>query len=139
VIGDSTLYWIARTFRSRVQHQLDAALANDKVSRAMEVIGSTAGALLVLGRYVPGMRFVVNASLGLAGHPYPDFLRWSAIGGVLWSIYICTVAYAVGTVLADTPIAAIAVSALASSVAVAVLFFILYRRLRRRPASATAG
>jgi membrane-associated protein len=136
VIGDSTLYWIARLFRPRVQHQLDAALANDKVAKAMEVIGSTAGALLVLGRYVPGMRFVVNASLGLAGHPYPDFLRWSAVGGVLWSIYICTVAYAVGTVLADTPIAAIAVSAVASSVAVAVLFFILYRRLRRREPSA---
>jgi membrane-associated protein len=139
VLGDSALYWIARLFRSRVQRQLDAALANDKVGRAMEVIGSTAGALLVLGRYVPGMRFVVNASLGLAGHPYPNFLRWSAIGGVLWSIYICTVAYAVGTVLVDTPVAAIVVSAVASSVAVAVLFLILYRRLRQRRGSAAAG
>ena len=139
VLGDSALYWIARLFRPRVQRQLDAALANDKVGRAMEVIGSTAGALLVLGRYVPGMRFVVNASLGLAGHPYPNFLRWSAVGGVLWSIYICTVAYVVGTALVDTPVAAIVVSALASSVAVAVLFFILYRRLRQRRASAAAG
>jgi membrane protein DedA with SNARE-associated domain len=104
----------------------------------MDLIGSTAGALLVLGRYVPGMRFVVNASLGLAGHPYPDFLRWSAVGGVLWSIYICTVAYAVGTVLADTPVAAIAVSAVASSLAVAVLFLILYRRVRQQRSSAAA-
>jgi membrane protein DedA with SNARE-associated domain len=138
VLGDSALYWIAHFFRSRVQHQLDAALSNDKVARAMDLIGSTAGALLVLGRYVPGMRFVVNASLGLAGHPYPDFLRWSAVGGVLWSIYICTVAYAVGTVLADTPVAAIAVSAVASSLAVAVLFLILYRRVRQQRSSAAA-
>ena len=139
VLGDSALYWIARLFRSRVQGQLDAALANDKVAKAMEVIGSTAGALLVFGRYVPGMRFVVNASLGLAAHPYRDFVRWSAVGGVLWSIYICTVAYVVGTALVDSPVAAIVVSALASSVFVVIVFIILARRLRQRRASEAAG
>jgi len=131
VLGDSALYWIAHLFRFRVQTQLNAALANDKVARAMEVIGSTAGALLVFGRYVPGMRFVVNASLGLAGHPYRDFVRWSAVGGTLWSIYICSVAYVVGTALVDTPVVAVVISALASSVFVVIVFVILARRIRR--------
>ena len=140
VLGDSALYWITRRTRARVQDQLAAAMANDKVATAMEVIGSSAGALLVFGRYVPGLRFVVNASLGLEGHPYRDFLRWSAVGGVAWSIYICGVAYAVGTVLVDVPFAAIVVSALASSVAVAVVFVIVARRVRRiRGRRPTAG
>jgi membrane-associated protein len=132
VLGDSALYWLAHLARSRVQTKLDALLAHEKVASAMDLIGSTAGALLVFGRYVPGMRFVVNASLGLAGHPYRDFVRWSAVGGTLWSIYICTVAYMVGTALVDSPVASIVVSAVASSVAVAVGFVILARRIRRR-------
>jgi membrane-associated protein len=140
VLGDSALYWIAHLARARVQTQLATAMANDKVATAMGVIGSSPGALLVFGRYVPGLRFVVNASLGLAGHPYGEFVRWSAVGGVAWSIYICGVAYAVGTALVDAPFAAIIVSALASSVAVAVVFVIVARRVRRlRRASANGG
>ena len=131
VLGDSALYWIAHLSGRRVQTQLDAAMANEKVAMAMNVIGSSGGALLVFGRYVPGLRFVVNASLGLARYPYGQFLRWSAVGGVGWSIYICGVAYAVSTVLVDAPLAAIAVSAVASSVAVAVVFVIVARRVRR--------
>ena len=130
VVGDSTLYLIARRMRSRVSRQLEAALANDKVAMARELIGTSAPSLLVLGRYVPGMRFVVNASLGLAEHPYPEFLRWSAVGGTLWSIYCCTVAYLVGTVLSDYPIASVAVSALASSIAFAVVLLVIVRRAR---------
>jgi len=139
VLGDSALYWIAHFARSRVKHHLDAALANDKVSAAMEIIGSSAGSLLVFGRYVPGMRFVVNATLGLSGHPYPDFLRWSALGGVLWSIYICTVAFLVGTALSGFPLASVAIAALASSLAVVVVFWVLARRIKQRRAAAAAA
>ena len=141
VLGDSALYWIARRNRSRMERQLTAALANEKVATGMEVIGSSAAALLVFGRYVPGLRFVVNASLGLAGHPYGEFLRWSAVGGVAWSIYICGVAYAVGTALVANPLAAIVVAGLASSVAVVIVFVIVSRRVRhiRRRAVEEAG
>lgn len=136
VLGDSALYWIARCFRPKVQARLDVALKNPKVATARDIIGSTATELLVFGRYVPGMRFVVNASLGLAQHPYRDFVRWSALGGVLWSVYICSVAYLVGTVLVDAPLASIVVSALASTLVVAVVFVILARRYRRERATA---
>jgi membrane-associated protein len=135
VLGDSTLYWLAHLARARVQSNLDALMAHDKVAKTMDLIGSSAGSLLVFGRYVPGGRFVVNASLGLAGHPYKDFLRWSAVGGVMWSIYICSVAYVVGTALVESPVAAIAVSAVASSIVVGVGFFVVARGVRRRRSS----
>jgi membrane protein DedA with SNARE-associated domain len=131
VIGDSTLYAIARRMRPRVQRQLDTAMANSKIATAMSVIGSSAPALLVFGRYLPGMRFVVNASLGLAGHPYREFLAWSIVGGVTWSIYCSTVAYLVGTALVGHPLASVVLSALASSLAVAIVILVLVRRLRR--------
>ena len=53
-------------------------------------LGTVAGiflgaVLLVLGRYVPGLRFVINTTMGLSDRRYRDFLTWSALGGVLWS------------------------------------------------------
>jgi membrane-associated protein len=139
VLGDSALYWIARRNRGRMERQLTAAMANEKVATAMEVIGSSAASLLVFGRYVPGLRFVVNATLGLAGHPYGEFLRWSAVGGVAWSMYICGVAYAVGTALVDNPLAAVIIAGLASSVAVAIVFVVVARRVRRIRREAAAS
>lgn len=137
VLGDSALYAIARYAGTKVRAQLDAALANSKVATAKELLGTSAPPLLVLGRYVPGMRFVVNASLGVARHPYVEFLRWSAVGGTVWSVYSCTIAYLVGTVLEDRPLASVAVSALASTVAIALVLLVVVRRVRRIRAGVT--
>jgi membrane protein DedA with SNARE-associated domain len=131
VLGDSACYGMAHLARSRIQSQVDTALRNDKVQAALTPIGSSSRALILLGRYVPGMRFVVNATLGLSGYPYRSFLPWSALAGTLWSLYISGVAYLVGTKLSAMPLASVVIAGLASSVAVAVLFVILARRYRR--------
>lgn len=139
VAGDSALYAVARRFRVPISRRLEKALANDKVATAQELIGTSAPSLLVLGRYLPGMRFVVNATLGVAAYPYPLFLRWSAVGGTAWSIWCCTVAYLVGNAVEGYPIAAVAVSALASTLAFALVLLVIVRRVRQmRRTSATA-
>ena len=135
VTGDSALYWLARLSRKRFQTQLDKAMANDKVAEAMDLIGSSAPVLLCVGRYVPGLRFVVNASCGLASYPYRRFLLWSAIGGTVWSVVTCLTAYSLSTALEDNPVVAIVFASLISTFAVAFIF--LYIR-RRRAAAARA-
>jgi membrane-associated protein len=132
--GDSALYWLARMSRHRFQAQLDTAMRNDKVAEAMDLIGSSAPVLLVVGRYVPGLRFVVNASCGLAPYPYRRFLLWSSIGGTTWSVVTCLTAYVLGTALGDNPIAAVVLATLVSTFAVAIIF-ILIRRHRARALS----
>ena len=137
VTGDSALYWLARLSRRRFQSQLDAAMHNSKVAEAMDLIGSSAPLLLVVGRYVPGLRFVVNASCGLAPYPYRRFLLWSSIGGTLWSVVTCLTAYALGTALGDNPIAALVLASLVSTFAVAVIFVLIRRHRAQRAASAS--
>ena len=135
VTGDSALYWMARFSRTRFQRQLDRALANDKVAAAMDVIGTSTPLLLCAGRYAPGLRFVVNASCGLAPYPYRRFLLWSAIGGTGWSIVTCTVAYVVASALEGKPVAAVALSSCVSTVAIAVIFVVVRRRRRAAAAA----
>ncbi len=130
IVGDSALYWIARSCRRRYQPKLDRALGNRKVAAAMEFVGSSAPTLLVAGRYLPGMRLVVNAMFGLQAHPYRHFLLWSSIGGTLWSIYTCGLAYLIGTALLNFPLASLVISGLVTSVALGTVYLVVRRRRR---------
>ena len=57
--------------------------------------------MIVAGRYVPGMRFAVNATMGLSNIPYRRFLPWSVLGGTVVG-YTCTLAYKVATTLSGS-------------------------------------
>lgn len=133
ILGDSALYWIARRFSGRIQPQLDKATANAKVRAGLDLLGERASILLVAGRYVPGARFVVNATLGLAHYPYRSFVVWSAIGGALWAVYTCVLAYLVATALSGFPLASVIISGALTTIAIAVVI-VLVRRGRRRAA-----
>ena len=91
--------------------------------------------LIIGGRYVPGMRFVVNATMGLSDIAYRRFLGWSVISGILWSTYTSILAYEIGLALGDFPLASFVISGLVTTVAITVVFFTV-RRNRRRLAAA---
>jgi membrane-associated protein len=128
IVGDSALYWIARRNRERFRLRMEAAMKHRKIAAAMDFVGSSTAMLLLFGRYLPGLRFVVNATLGLAAHPYRHFLLWSAIGGTIWSVYTCGLAYLVGTALAGFPLASVITSGVVTTVAIGVVFMIARRR-----------
>ncbi len=111
IIGDSLLYWLSRTvLRRYIADKVEIAQQNEKVARSMAVFSRTAPTLIVFGRFVPGVRFMVNATMGLTKHRYPSFLLWSAIGGTLWASYTCIFSYLIASVIDDKPLLSIAVS-----------------------------
>jgi membrane-associated protein len=93
-------------------------------------MGRSAPLLIVGGRFVPGLRFVVNASMGLAAYPYRRFLLWSSVGGVAWALYTCVLAHWIGIALADFPVASIVVSG-AITTAILFVIFLFARREKR--------
>ena len=127
VIGDSGLYWIARRSAASMRPKLEEAKKNEKIQSGLSLMGQSAPLLIVGGRYVPGLRFVVNATMGLAEYPYPRFLLWSAIGGTTWAIYTCLLAYWVGTSIANYPLASIVISGVITTILVVAVFFIVRR------------
>jgi membrane protein DedA with SNARE-associated domain len=139
IVGDSTLYWIARKSGSHqsIADRLEKANENPKIQAAFAYLDRGAPYLLVAGRFVPGMRFAVSATLGLARYPYKTFLLWSAIGGTAWSIYTCGLAYLIGTALADFPLGSIVISGFITTAVIAALFFV--ERHRRHSATAASS
>jgi membrane-associated protein len=138
IVGDSSLFWIARKNAVKVQGQLDKALENSKVRAGWDALDRSPGLLIIAGRYVPGMRFAVNASMGLSDIPYRRFLLWSVIGGIMWSVYTCALAYNVATTLSGFPLASLIISGLITSAALAAIFFVDRRRRRGTEAAEPA-
>jgi membrane-associated protein len=141
IIGDSSLFWIARKSAAKVKPHLDKALENPKVRAGWGALDRSPGLLIMAGRSVPGMRFVVNASIGLSEMPYRRFLPWSALSGALWSVYTCALAYWVSTTLAGYPLAPLVISSLITSALAAVYFVDRHKRRRgdaAKPADAGA-
>ena len=144
ILGDSSLFWIARKSAAKMKTQRDKALENPKVRAVWDALDRSPGLLIVAGRYVPGMRFAVNASMGISDIPYRRFLPWSVLGGALWSVYTCALAYRVATTLAGYPLASLVISSLITSAALAAVYFVDRRRRRANTAepvipSSTAG
>ena len=132
IIGDSALFWLSRTFGRRyVSEHLERAERNEKFAAGMRVLGSNAPMLIVGGRFVPGVRFIVNATMGIGKIAYRRFLLWSAVGAWLWSAYTCLFTYLVGQALGDYPIISFATSALVTGLLLGVVAIPLKRRYAR--------
>lgn len=122
-VGDSILYWLSRTvLRRSMSNRLSQAEANPKVAQALAMLGSSAPLLIVFGRFVPGLRFVVGATMGLTRYPYRRFLLWDAIGGTAWAGFTCLVSYAVASLIEDKPIVSILMSAVVTTALLALLY-----------------
>jgi membrane-associated protein len=129
ILGDSALYWISRTGPKGLKARLEAASKKDeRVASGLDLLGRSGPLLIACGRFVPGVRFAVNAMMGMTEYPYPRFLLFSAIGGTAWAIYTCVLAYLVSTALADFALASIVISGLITSVLVGGVYWIDRRR-----------
>ena len=126
IVGDSLLYWLSRTvLRRSIADRIERLEQNEQARRGLAVLGSSAPMLIVFGRFVPGLRFIVGASMGVSRYPYRRFLMWDAIGGTSWALYTCGFSYLVASIIDDKP----GVSILASVVVTSALLGLLYRPL----------
>lgn len=128
IVGDSLLYWLARTvMRRSMTERVERAEENPRVARALAVVHEAASTLIVFGRFVPGLRFVIGASMGLTEYPYRRFLFFDVIGSVFWAAYTCVFSYLVASVIEGKPLVSFATSVVVTT---ALLGF-LYGPLKR--------
>ena len=128
--GDNALYWIARRTASRFEEQIARAEADPRLQTVQRIVGERAALFIVLGRYVPGVRFFVNASMGIQKYPYRQFLLWSTVGGVVWGTYTALLAYWVGNALSGYPIASFFISGAITTLIIVLVFWLERRRSR---------
>ena len=111
IVGDSVLYWLARTVLRRfMAGRLAQVEQNENVGQALRLFEKRAGLLIVFGRFVPGVRFAVGATMGLTRYSYWRFLLWGSIGSLSWATFTCVSSYLVASVIDDRPLVSMLVS-----------------------------
>jgi membrane-associated protein len=97
ILGDSTGYWIGKTFGSKIFNRDDSVLFSKKyVERAQSFYERYGARAIILARFVPIVRTVVPSVAGVASMKYRAFLRFNIIGGVLWGVALPILGFYLG-------------------------------------------
>jgi membrane protein DedA with SNARE-associated domain len=137
--GDSVGYEFGRKYGPALRRsRLGRWVGEQRWSAVDAFIHRHGGKAVFLGRLTALMRALMPSMAGMSGMRYPTFLKWNAIGGLIWAPGCVLLGYAfasaldvVGETLTWAPLAILAV-------VIAVAVFLHVRRKRREQDEAEA-
>jgi len=84
VVGDSVGYEIGRKFGPRLLDTKVMRKHRSKVAKAQDLIRRRGPLAVFIGRFTALLRALMPALVGSSKMPYPKFLLFNFIGGVVW-------------------------------------------------------
>ncbi|MGW2028368.1 DedA family protein [Streptomyces decoyicus] len=136
--GSQVGYWIGRRGGRALLARSRARRLHEGAVRAEALLARYGHAkALVLARFVPVVRTVLNPLAGALGVPARTFALWQIAGGLLWTLGLTLAGYALGSSVPNVdryllPLVALVVLVSLAPLAVEIL------RSRRRPHQAPA-
>jgi membrane-associated protein len=104
--------------------------------RAEEILAGYGHAkAIVLGRFIPVVRTVLNPMAGALGVPLRTFTLWQVVGGAVWSLGVTLAGYALGNSIPNIDTYLLPIVALIAVVSVIPIALEVLRS--RRPAKST--
>lgn len=98
LLGAQCGYWLGRRGGRPLLEKSDNRHLRRGVARAEAILGKYGYAkAIVLARFIPVVRTVLNPMAGILEVPGRTFLLWQAVGGLLWSLGLTLAGYALGS------------------------------------------
>lgn len=99
--GSATGYFFGERYGKKLFDKPDGRVFNHHKVAATEkwLTRYGIGKALVLARFVPFVRTLINPMCGIIGVPKKTFLIWSAIGAVIWTQGVIGLGFILGDVL----------------------------------------
>jgi membrane-associated protein len=95
--GAQVGYWIGRRVGPRLLDRPDRPRLQQAVIRARTALDRYGNAkAIVLARFIPLVRTVLNPLAGTVGVRARTFAAWQIVGGLLWSLGVTLAGYALG-------------------------------------------
>ena len=102
LLGAQVGYLIGRRAGPRLLDRPDRPRLQDAVTRARVALDRYgAGKAIVLARFIPLVRTVLNPMAGTVGVPVRVFTVWQVAGGLVWSVGLTLTGYALGSRIPD--------------------------------------
>lgn len=86
IIGDSVGYEVGKHIGPRLLDMRLLSRHRDRLDEARGFLARRGGFAVFLGRFVAFFRAVMPALAGISRMPYPRFLIFNAIGGIVWGV-----------------------------------------------------
>lgn len=84
IAGDTVGYELGKHLFKRVRGKGALAKHEPKFVKTEEFLGRRGAVAVFLGRFVALFRALMPAIAGASNMHYPVFLRWNALGGIVW-------------------------------------------------------
>lgn len=89
IIGDTVGYELGKHYLSRVLETKPLQRHKAGIEKASDFLRRKGGIAVFLGRFTAFFRAMMPALAGSAKMPYIRFLRWNAVGGIVWgTLYV---------------------------------------------------
>jgi len=101
ITGGEVGYWIGKKYGRGLFDRPDGRVFNRQRVVATEKWLSKygTGKALVLARFVPVIRTLINPMCGVVGLDKKQFRFWNIVGGIIWTEFVLTLGYLLGDVL----------------------------------------
>ena len=98
VIGSQTGYWIGAKYGVKLFDRPDGRVFNQKKVQATQkwLNKYGTGKALVLARFIPFVRTLINPMCGIVGVPAKKFFAWNAVGAIIWTQSVIGIGYFLG-------------------------------------------
>ena len=104
IVGGEVGYWFGRTYGRKFFDRPDNRFFNQKMVRTVEKWLGKYGPrkALVLGRFIPFARTLINPVCGVVQLDRKTFSTWNAIGAIIWTQVAIGIGYLLGDALSDS-------------------------------------
>jgi membrane protein DedA with SNARE-associated domain len=132
IAGDSVGYEVGRRFGPRILETRTLRAHHERIDQARDFIRRRGPVAVFLGRFIAFFRAMMPALAGISRMPYPTFLLFNALGGLIWGVGFTLLGYFAGSAYKQVErTAGTAVALVVAGVVVAALVVWQIRRHRR--------
>jgi membrane-associated protein len=100
LLGAQVGFWIGRRAGRALRGRTDRPRVQAAMSRSAELFDRYGPAkAIVLARFIPVVRTVLNPMAGALGTPTARFTLWQVVGGLIWTVGLVCAGYGLGRVV----------------------------------------
>jgi len=101
ILGSTVGYWFGAHYGKQLFNKPDGRIFNQQKVVATEkwLTKYGIGRALVLARFVPFVRTLINPMCGIIGVPKKTFLIWNTVGALIWTQGVIGLGFVLGDVL----------------------------------------
>ncbi len=99
ILGDTANYEIGRHFGKKILNNKKFKIIKDEnLEKAEGFVKKHGGVAVFLARFMPIIRTIVPFVVGMGELHYNEFIKYNAIGGIIWVTLFLTIGYLFGNI-----------------------------------------